>query len=69
MKPRYSAAYLEGLFLSDEYQDMVQIWSLLCATERFSHSEVDYGLPELLFVFGEALLWHAQSWRSGAITY
>ena len=69
MKPRYSSNYLDRLFSSDAYEDLVQISSLLCATDRFSSSENDYGLPEPLFVFVETLAWFAQSWRSGAWTY
>ena len=69
MKPHYSSSYLDRLFSSDTYEDLGQISSLLSATDRFSRSESDYGLPEPLFVFVETLAWFAQSWRSGAWTY
>lgn len=69
MNPRYSSKYFDGLFSSDAYGDLAQIWSLVCASDRFSQSESDYALPRPLFVFGEILVWHAQSGRSGAWTY
>ncbi len=69
MKPRYSAGYLDRLFASEGYADLAQISSLLCATDRFSPNEHDYGLSAPLFVFVETLAWFAQSWRSGACTY
>jgi hypothetical protein len=69
VKARYSRAYLDRLLSSDEYGDLAQVSSLLGATDRFSSSESDYGLPEPLFVFVEGLLWLAQSSRSGAWTY
>jgi hypothetical protein len=66
MKPRYSTAYLNRLFSSDAYQDLSQLSSILCATDRFSQGESDYGLPQPLFVFVECLHWLAMSWRSGS---
>src|SRR5579859_2842483 len=33
MKPRYSAVYLDRLFSSDEYGDLAQLSSILCATD------------------------------------
>jgi hypothetical protein len=66
MKPRYSAAYLDRLFSSETYEDLTQLSSILCATDRFSQSESDYGLPQPLFVFVECLHWLATSWRSGS---
>jgi hypothetical protein len=69
LKPRYSSAYLNGLFESDEYEDLVQISSLICACEQFSPAAPNYRLPTSLFVFVEGLLWSAQSIRSGTWTY
>jgi hypothetical protein len=67
--PRYSAKYLDDLFTSDQYENLVQISSLLCACDRFAAAEPDYGLPTPLFVFVQGLLWFAQSARSGTWTY
>jgi hypothetical protein len=69
MNASYNPAYLDRLISSDGFEDLVQVSALLCATDRFSPDESDYGLPEPLFVFVEALLWFAQSSRSGAWTY
>jgi hypothetical protein len=66
MKPRYSTVYLDRLFCSESYEDLAQLSSILCATDRFSHSASDYGLPQPLFVFVECLSWFAVSWRSGS---
>jgi hypothetical protein len=69
MSPHYSSTYLERLLSSAAYEDLVEVSSLLCATERFSPTENSYGLPQPLFVFVEGLLWAAQSSRSGAQAY
>jgi hypothetical protein len=69
MKPRIAPAYLETLFESGTHDALVELSTLLACSYAYKREETDCGLGSELFVLGEALLWLAQSARSGMGTY
>jgi hypothetical protein len=67
--PRYSDRYLDGLFESSTYHDLVVLQGILTTPPHFDSHQPDYGLPSHFFVVVEGLAWFAQACRSGVWTY
>jgi hypothetical protein len=67
--PRYSDQYLDGLFDSSEYLDLVMLQGILATPPHFDSALSGYGLPTHFFAVVEGLAWFAQSCRSGVWTY
>jgi hypothetical protein len=66
---RFSANYLEALFVSREYEKLAELSAIICGSPGFRAEAPDYGLPMPAFTFVECLLWFAQAVRSGVWTY
>ena len=69
MKPQFTSAYLDSLFEPGNYENLIQITSLLTGSSAFDSSKSDFGLGDDLFALVESLGWFAQSVRSGSWTY
>ncbi|MBI2837560.1 MAG: hypothetical protein HYX75_04560 [Acidobacteria bacterium] len=69
MKPKFSRPYLDKLFSSAEYSQLVELSGILCGSEIFDPDEPDYGFPTPVFVLVESLVWFAQASRSGVWSY
>src|SRR5437868_13704764 len=69
MIPKFSSAYWDALYSSEDYSKLAEISSLFCASEVFHSGEPDYGFPQPIFTFVESLLWFAQANRTGVWTY
>jgi hypothetical protein len=67
--PRYSDRYLDGLFESSTYHDLVVLQGILTTPPHFDSHQPDYGLPSHFFVVVEGVAWFAQACRSGVWTY
>jgi hypothetical protein len=67
--PRYADKYLDELFDSSEYLDLVMLQGILATPPLFNSALPEYGLPTHFFVVVEGLAWFAQSTRSGVSTY
>jgi hypothetical protein len=66
--PRYADKYLDELFDSSEYLDLVMLQGILATPPLFNSALPEYGLPTHFFVVVEGLAWFAQSTRSGVST-
>jgi hypothetical protein len=66
---RFSVEYIDELLAGDDYGQLAQLSSILCASAGFSSGVSDLGLPQPALLFVEALCWFAQALRSGAWTY
>jgi hypothetical protein len=66
---RYSDKYLDALFDSSEYADLVMLQGILASPPHSNRVAPEYGLPTHFFVVVESLAWFAQATRSGAWTY
>ena len=69
MKPRFSQQYLAGLFEPGKYQNLAEITALLCGSDAYDPTAVDFGLGSKLFLLVEGLNWFASTSRSGSVTY
>lgn len=69
MNPKFSSAYWDALYSSEDYNKLAELSSSLCGSQAFKGDEPDYGFPQPVFVFVESLLWFAHANRSGVWTY
>ena len=68
-KRRYAIAFVESQLDKGDFSAVVEILSMISGSRAFNQSKPYDGLPDVIFLIEQVIIWFSCAERSGAWTY